>query len=269
MLIGNYSVLNRSPIRWLGGTSAAHASGVGSAQAKTRSSWGMNGARRNFAYQDKSTAVKRLAGVPDGYGMRGWVPPQTAGALSAVNAILGSGILTATGRRGKNGSATLTGSASITATAQLVVSGSASLSGSGSVSASIQAARAAEATLSGSATMTGTVIAKGHISASLSGTSSISATRYATGSLSASITPFTDLSPQSLASQILDAEDIESSMTVRQALRLIAAATAGKVSGASGTTITIRSAVADSKERIVATVDGDGNRSAITYDLSD
>jgi hypothetical protein len=51
-------------------------------------------------------------------------------------------------------------------------------------------------------------------------------------------------------------------------LRLIAAANAAKLSGAATTTITIRNAVADSKDRIVATVDSDGNRSAITYDLT-
>ena len=49
---------------------------------------------------------------------------------------------------------------------------------------------------------------------------------------------------------------------------LMAAALAGKIDGADGSTIRIRSAVADDKERIVAAVDGDGNRTAITVDLS-
>lgn len=62
---------------------------------------------------------------------------------------------------------------------------------------------------------------------------------------------------------------IEPGMTLRQALRLIAAATAGKVSGAGGNTVTIRSAQADHRNRIVATVDGSGNRSAIVTDLID
>ena len=68
---------------------------------------------------------------------------------------------------------------------------------------------------------------------------------------------------------LLDLTDaIETGLTVRQALRIIAAAVAGKLSGAAGTTITIRNAVADGKDRIVATVDINGNRSAITYDLT-
>lgn len=60
---------------------------------------------------------------------------------------------------------------------------------------------------------------------------------------------------------------IETSITPRQALRLILAASAGKLSGAATTTITIRN-VGDSKDRIVATVDSDGNRSAITTDAT-
>jgi hypothetical protein len=68
---------------------------------------------------------------------------------------------------------------------------------------------------------------------------------------------------------ILDlAAGVETGLTLRQAMRLLLAAEAGKLSGAATTTITIRNAVADSKNRIVATVDADGNRSAVTYDLT-
>lgn len=68
---------------------------------------------------------------------------------------------------------------------------------------------------------------------------------------------------------VLDtASGVETGMTVRQALRLIAAALGGELSGAAGTTITIRNAVADSKTRITATVDADGNRTAVTTDLT-
>lgn len=71
------------------------------------------------------------------------------------------------------------------------------------------------------------------------------------------------------ADALLDrANAIETGLTLRQALRLLAAAAAGKLSGAATTTITIRNAVADSKARITATVDSDGNRSAITTDVT-
>ena len=73
----------------------------------------------------------------------------------------------------------------------------------------------------------------------------------------------------SIAAALLDLSNgVETSLTMRNALRAMAAALAGKISGAAGTTVTIRNAVADSKNRIVATVDTDGNRSAITYDFS-
>ena len=51
--------------------------------------------------------------------------------------------------------------------------------------------------------------------------------------------------------------------TPEESLRLILAALVGKLSGAATTTVTIRDA-ADTKNRIVATVDDDGNRSAVT-----
>jgi hypothetical protein len=69
--------------------------------------------------------------------------------------------------------------------------------------------------------------------------------------------------------ELMDAADtIETGLTFRNAQRLQAAAAAGKLSGANTTTVTIRNAVADGVNRIVATVDEHGNRTAITTDLS-
>ena len=77
-------------------------------------------------------------------------------------------------------------------------------------------------------------------------------------------------STSQVATAILDEPDaVEQGVTVRGALRLILAATAGKVSGGGTNTVTIRNASADTKSRIIATVDVDGNRSAIIYDVSD
>jgi hypothetical protein len=64
-----------------------------------------------------------------------------------------------------------------------------------------------------------------------------------------------------------DANGVETSITPRQALRLILAASAGKLSGAATSTVIIRN-VGDSKSRITATVDADGNRSAVTVDAT-
>lgn len=67
-----------------------------------------------------------------------------------------------------------------------------------------------------------------------------------------------------VADAVLD-EVVEGSYTLRHLVRLMAAALLGKLSGAATTTITIRDA-SDTKTRITATVDEDGNRSALTLD---
>lgn len=68
------------------------------------------------------------------------------------------------------------------------------------------------------------------------------------------------------ADDVLD-EAVEGSITLRQATRLIMAALVGKLSGAATTTVKIRD-TGDSKDRISATVDADGNRTAVTLDAS-
>lgn len=73
----------------------------------------------------------------------------------------------------------------------------------------------------------------------------------------------------SIADAYLDRADaIEVGMTPRQAHRLEAAASAGVLSGAATTTVTINNAIANSKARITATVDANGNRSAVTTDVT-
>lgn len=70
------------------------------------------------------------------------------------------------------------------------------------------------------------------------------------------------------ATALLDAANgVETGLTPREALRLTSAALAGKISGAETTTVVIRN-TADTKDRITATVDADGNRTAITTDLT-
>lgn len=60
---------------------------------------------------------------------------------------------------------------------------------------------------------------------------------------------------------------VDGSLSAEEALRLFAAALAGKVSGAAGPTIIFRDP-ADTTDRITATVDDDGNRTAVTIDVS-
>jgi hypothetical protein len=72
-----------------------------------------------------------------------------------------------------------------------------------------------------------------------------------------------------IADALLDRADaVETGLTPRGHFRLVSAAAAGKLSGAGGSTVAIRNAVQDSKARITATVDANGNRSAITWDVT-
>jgi len=72
----------------------------------------------------------------------------------------------------------------------------------------------------------------------------------------------------SIATALLDlANGVETSITLRQAARIMLAALAGKVDGAAGTTMHFRDQ-ADGKNRITVTVDADGNRTALTFDLT-
>lgn len=68
------------------------------------------------------------------------------------------------------------------------------------------------------------------------------------------------------AEQVLSAGDIDG-FSLEEAQKLILAGAAGKASGMETTTATIRAAD-DSKTRITATVDVDGNRSAVTLDVT-
>jgi hypothetical protein len=65
---------------------------------------------------------------------------------------------------------------------------------------------------------------------------------------------------------ILD-DAVDGSVTVRQSLRLNNSGAGGKLSGAATTTVAIRD-LADTKDRVTATVDADGNRTAVTLDLT-
>lgn len=61
---------------------------------------------------------------------------------------------------------------------------------------------------------------------------------------------------------------VEGSITLKGALRLALAVLTGKSSGGDTATIIFRD-TGDTKARVTATVDGDGNRSAVTRDITD
>ena len=134
---------------------------------------------------------------------------------------------------------------------------------SGNVTAALNAA----GTFAGVADWSGSTTAIAHAVGSFAGVAAFEAIRYATGSIAGSFAPAVTLEAAGFSGYLLDQEDIETGLTLRQALRLVTAATAGKISGGGTATVTIRNAVADGADRIVAEVDSAGNRTAITYSL--
>lgn len=224
-----------------------------------------------------------------------WLLPLKTGGLASHNELHGVGEVSATGVRGLPGTVAITASAAISASMGLIVAGSASISAGATVAANAIAVLQGAAAISGTSSVASSIGALAGLSASLTGSATVSAPAYALGHMASDITPFTELSPQSLATAVWAAvavdnddagsmgeklndagaaanpwtEEVEAGLDAKEAMRLIVAAVAGKLSGAESTTITIRNAVADDKNRIVATVDENGNRSSITYDLAD
>lgn len=197
-----------------------------------------------------------------------WKFARKAGALASRSQINGDADIALSMAAGKNAEAALDGiGAMAPSPLQLVVSAVAAISGNGALTGLVAGKLEAAAALAGAGDMDGAIGALAGVFAALDGDGALTGTMRAIGHMDAEVTPFTELSPQSLASAVW-ASIIESGLTAEEAMRLIAAATAGKVSGAAGTTVTIRNAVADDKDRIVATVDSSGNRTAITYDLT-
>jgi hypothetical protein len=62
-------------------------------------------------------------------------------------------------------------------------------------------------------------------------------------------------------------EEVDGTVTARQSLRLANSANGAKLSGAATASVAIRD-LADTKDRVTATVDSDGNRTAVTRDLT-
>jgi hypothetical protein len=236
-----------------------------------RPTYGKPGALRNLEVGEARTAgVSDRQGLPSGVRHPAtWLMPSKPGAMAARNEIEASAAFVAAGALGRNLGADLSAAAVLSAAADLIVSAQAALTASATVSGNVIAALQGAAGLVASGQVAAAAQALGSLLASLDGSGVVSATPRARGVLAATLDTAAvgETTPGTVAAEILDAQIVEAGMTVRQALRLCAAALAGKVSGAEGATVTFRNAAADSKDRIVASVDANGNRTAVTLDL--
>lgn len=103
------------------------------------------------------------------------------------------------------------------------------------------------------------------------GTGGITSGSFASGAITATAIAADAIGASELAADAVTeianaiaALTVDTGITLQEAMKLVLAVAAGKVSGASGTTVTIRD-TSDTYDRIVATVDASGNRTALTY----
>lgn len=257
MLKQNQTINAQYPLRLIGGVFAGERTMFGRTSL------------RNFTVGEGINS--QLAAIPSGHlAPSAWVLPYKPGAMASRSSADGLADFTGAGALGRNVQAAIDGTASLTAIAELIVSATSAIAGVATVSGNVLAALQAAAALAVSGDASGALGALGFVTATSNGVTTVTVVPRANGTLAALIEVGATgtLTAPGIATELLDTQLVETGLTVRETLRLCVAALAGKVSGAAGTTITIRSAVADSKDRIVATVDGSGNRSAITYDLT-
>lgn len=262
-ILGNYSVLHKSPGRFLSGTIASG----------DRYNFSKSGMLRNRFLGDQGLGIAKFSAIPNGYiNPYSWSLAQISGGLasykalnaniSTTDALLALGI-----NIDADLSATITKTDAILA---LIVALEASLSASGSFTdANMAIILLLEANLSGSGSFTdaqlGNILG---LAASMSASMTLTNSITNLVNLSADISnAAAGLSVGAISSELLDNQDIETGYTLRESLRLILSSLAGKVSGAGTSTITIRD-VNDAVDRIVATVDSNGNRTSVTKDVS-
>jgi hypothetical protein len=244
VLIGNRSVILKSPGRFLNGTSTAGA-GIG----VMRSAFTQHGMVRN-SFQ----AYSAVSALPNGYrSPAAWVQPKTAGGLATKGTILGVGEATATAQSGYNIDATITGDGGVTnAPLGLIVSIAAALTASGGISSATATALAnMVATITGSSSVTATAAGLATLGAELSGSGVVTANNTALMSIAATIRGYGDLTPEGLRDAVWNAV-LESGFSSSDILRLIAAATQGSATGLESGSPVFKS-LDGTKDRIVGT----------------
>jgi len=202
MLIGNYSVLQKGPGRFIAGSTT-------SVEGQVRSNFSKSGSYRNRFYVDQTTVALSLYAIPTGsYPDIAWVLPQISGQIASTQPIQGAGSATVTLAGGLNADASLTGAGDITsAIAQLIISMAANLAGDGTVStADLRGFLQAVANLSGSGDLTATAAALAWMQAAADGSGTITnATPYASGNMSADILSYGALTPEGIRDAVWNA----------------------------------------------------------------
>lgn len=188
-LLGNGSLLFKSPGRFLGGAGAA-------------------GDRMAFGDAFGSAVVARFSGlpatasIPSGYAMDGWAPPRTAGAIKAVGTLDATTSMTADIAGGRNGVASATATTDLVAIGQLVAGLAAVIALGCELSATVAGAAAGAVTASSSTEMTAEASAVAHMTAAAALSVEMSAEPTGIGHMAATISSYTELSVEGLRDAI-------------------------------------------------------------------
>lgn len=244
-----------------------------------------------FIEPSMASAVLQGAADPPGhYIPETYHPPVVAGEMSMRTDSLGS--MTAGLIPTRPMALDMTGSGTLSATAALAIAMALAMTGAGSMALTVEGRLNMSMDLTGSGDMTADMSGFANMAIDLLGQGDLEATIAAYGNMELDIVVTgTGLSIANVGDAVWAAvaaanntagtmgeklndagsasnpwtEVIESGYTAAEILRLIAAAMAGKASGLGGSTATFRD-IGDTKDRIVATVDSSGNRTALTLD---
>jgi len=254
-LIGNYSLINKSPGKFRAGTVDCD-----------RAQYVKPGAFRNLYAGEASVA--KFNSVPS--GGTAWIIAQTSGGLAAFTSLTAATTNTGQLNSGINLVGSITGSITTTqANLAQIINMLVDLSASISNTALLAAVAGLQASFSATGTITdaqlGAIISMiANLTASGSFTN---ANDFATANISASITSVTELSPQSLAAAVW-ASLVDGSYSAEEVMALLASVAAGKTSitdlGGGNATVVFRD-LDDTKDRITASMTG-SERTLLTLD---
>lgn len=227
MLIGNYSVLAKTPGRWVGGG----AIGLGMNRGDYNKTSMARGPFNALDWEPKS-------GLPDGYRPPyTWVMPQTAGGLAARNTVVGTGTVNLTALAVRLATADLTGAGALAAVGGLIVQLLGGLTGAGGVSGgNLQAFLAAAAGLTGAGGASAAQLeALGALAGALTGSgTAVGSSASALGELAAALNVTgTGLTTANVGAAVW-ARIVEAGFSAESILRLLAAQAAGAATGLEG-----------------------------------
>lgn len=285
MILANYAQQNRNCVREVG-------QGITNPFAQFKPQL-----LPRWATTDGADTSRNLSAFNHGYNPPySWGLPTNDGGLASTLQIVGTGTIGGTALAVKLAEAALSGSGSLAAVGSLIVQAIAALSGSGGLSsADLKAFLQAVASISGSGGISSaSATGLGALVCALTGLGTVSPTLTGTGELTADlVVTGTGLTTSNVGNAVWAAlaaannsagtmgeklndagsasnpwtEVIESGYTATEVMKILLAVAAGKSSGGGTTNIKFRD-VADTLDRIDATVDSSGNRTAITLDAT-